>query len=124
VFLSSHLLAEVEQTCDRVAIVDHGRCVATAAVDDLLARPDGAQWIVEVGPGDLEPARCALAAAGLAVELASEGGAVRVRSELDGSSLTRVLAASGVWLRGLRREEVHLEDLFLELTATDPVVAA
>ena len=37
VFLNSHLLTEVEQVCDRVAIVDHGRVVATGTLDDLLS---------------------------------------------------------------------------------------
>ncbi|MGH2468285.1 MAG: ABC transporter ATP-binding protein, partial [Candidatus Limnocylindrales bacterium] len=39
VFLNSHLLTEVEQVCDRVAIVDHGRVVALGALDELLAEP-------------------------------------------------------------------------------------
>ena len=37
VFISSHILSEVEHTCDRVAIIAHGRCIATGRVDDLLA---------------------------------------------------------------------------------------
>src|SRR5438105_9048453 len=37
VFVSSHLLSEVEHTCDRVAIIAHGRCIASGRVDDLLA---------------------------------------------------------------------------------------
>jgi ABC-2 type transport system ATP-binding protein len=37
VFLNSHLLTEVEQVCDRVAIVDQGRVVATGTLDDLLS---------------------------------------------------------------------------------------
>jgi ABC-2 type transport system ATP-binding protein len=36
VFLNSHLLGEVEQVCDRVAVVDHGRVVATGRLEDLL----------------------------------------------------------------------------------------
>jgi len=39
VFLNSHLLAEVEQVCDRVAVVDHGRVIAAGRLDELLARP-------------------------------------------------------------------------------------
>ncbi|HVB14469.1 MAG TPA: ABC transporter ATP-binding protein [Candidatus Dormibacteraeota bacterium] len=39
VFLNSHLLSEVEQVCDRVAVVDHGRVIAAGRLDELLARP-------------------------------------------------------------------------------------
>jgi ABC-2 type transport system ATP-binding protein len=124
VFLSSHLLSEVEQTCDRVAIVDHGRCVVTSGVAELLARPGGARWIVDVDPADLTRAEMAIRAAGLAAEGERDGAGLRVRGDVDGSSVTRALGEAGVWLRGLHREAVHLEDLFLELTASDAVVAA
>jgi ABC-2 type transport system ATP-binding protein len=39
VFLNSHLLTEVERVCDRVAIVDHGRVLASGRLDDLLGAP-------------------------------------------------------------------------------------
>ncbi|MGC2207499.1 MAG: ABC transporter ATP-binding protein [Candidatus Dormiibacterota bacterium] len=39
VFLNSHLLSEVEQVCDQVAVVDNGRIVAAGRLDELLARP-------------------------------------------------------------------------------------
>ena len=57
VFLNSHLLTEVERVCDRVAIVDHGRVLASGRLDDLLGEPT-----VRIRATDLP----ASAAAGLA----------------------------------------------------------
>jgi ABC-2 type transport system ATP-binding protein len=37
VFLNSHLLSEVEQVCDRVAVVDHGRVIASGTMSELLS---------------------------------------------------------------------------------------
>jgi ABC-2 type transport system ATP-binding protein len=38
VFLNSHLLSEVEQVCDRIAVVDHGRVIATGTMSDILGK--------------------------------------------------------------------------------------
>ena len=52
VFLNSHLLGEVERVCDRVAIVDRGRIIASGAVDELLGRGSGVRLrLGELGPG-------------------------------------------------------------------------
>jgi ABC-2 type transport system ATP-binding protein len=51
VFLNSHLLTEVERVCDRVAIVDHGRVLASGRLDDLLGEP-----AVRIRVSDLAPA--------------------------------------------------------------------
>jgi ABC-2 type transport system ATP-binding protein len=114
VFLSSHLLSEVEQTCDRVAIVDAGRCVVTSTVEALLVRPEGTGWLVDVPIGDLDAAVTALLAAGFAAERTT-GTTVRVGAS-EGGAITKALAEADVWLHGLRRDDVHLEDLFLSLT--------
>jgi ABC-2 type transport system ATP-binding protein len=50
VFLNSHLLSEVEQVCDRVAVVDHGRVIASGTMDQLLSGT-----VVRVRVGGLQP---------------------------------------------------------------------
>jgi ABC-2 type transport system ATP-binding protein len=48
VFLNSHLLTEVEQVCDRIAVVDHGRVIATGTMADILGK-DGAVRVRATG---------------------------------------------------------------------------
>ena len=121
VFLSSHLLGEVEQTCDRVAILHRGRCVASGPVGELL-RGHAEAWLVTVPLGELAVAGEALRRAGATTERA--GHELRVRDVTGGAAITRALADVGVWLTELRREEAHLEELFLALTGAPEEAAA
>ena len=52
VFLSSHLLTEVQQVCDHVSILARGRCVASGRVDDVLATGASDDVVVILGPAD------------------------------------------------------------------------
>jgi ABC-2 type transport system ATP-binding protein len=113
VFLSSHLLAEVELVCTRAAIVDRGRLVAQDRVQALLA-PTG--W-VRVSTPDV--ARAAELAAGLEGVRLGERGADRLALRLDGTApeaLNRRLVAGGVRVRELVVERPTLEEVFLALT--------
>jgi ABC-type multidrug transport system ATPase subunit len=114
VFLSSHLLAEVEQVCTRAAIVHQGRLVAQDRVEALLA-PTGR---VTVATPDL-PRAAELAAALPGVRLGGRH-ADRLTVRLDGTvpeELNRHLVAGGVRVRELLVERPSLEDVFLNLTA-------
>ena len=52
VFLNSHLLSEVEQVCDRVAVVDHGRVIASGTMDELLGGTAVRVRVVGLTPAD------------------------------------------------------------------------
>ena len=52
VFLNSHLLSEVEQVCDRVAVVDHGRVIASGTMDQLLSGTTVRVRVGGLGPED------------------------------------------------------------------------
>jgi ABC-2 type transport system ATP-binding protein len=52
VFLNSHLLSEVEQVCDRVAVVDHGRVIASGTMDDLLSGTAVRVRVLDLSPAD------------------------------------------------------------------------
>jgi ABC-2 type transport system ATP-binding protein len=113
VFLSSHLLGEVELVCDRVAILSHGRTVAAGPIHDVLgaARPS-AVW---VRVADLAGGSRTLAAAGLGSEI--DGEHLRVDIPPDQSeAVTRALVADGHYPSELRPVETSLEDAFFALT--------
>jgi ABC-2 type transport system ATP-binding protein len=116
VVVSSHLLGEVERTCDRVAVIDAGRCVAAGQIRDLLATA-GAGTLV-VGVRDAGLARCALLAAGIDATLTQ--GVLRVSWPLDDAAhVTEVLAAAGMFVSELVHEQPSLEAVFFGLTSRD-----
>jgi ABC-2 type transport system ATP-binding protein len=114
VFISSHILSEIQHTADRVAILARGRLVKEGPVREVLAR-GGAEGLV-VRVDDLPAAARALDDAGID---AAVGGDGVLRVHLAGgeaSRVTRVLAERGLYLSELRPDEVDLETVFLELT--------
>jgi ABC-2 type transport system ATP-binding protein len=113
VFVSSHLLSEVRQTCDRVAILARGRCVAAGPVAQVLANGHRAGLLVRLD--DLDRGQAVLAAAG--IPAAADGEVLRVAlSPEEASSVTKALAGQGLYLTELRPDEADLETVFLELT--------
>ena len=116
VFVSSHLLAELEQICDAVAIVDHGRVVAAGAVSEILAGVE--RRVVSVGVDDASRARSILEQIGLRVEPARAG--LRVHGA-DPQDVAAALGRAGMWVSALEVEVPTLESRFLELTGDRPV---
>jgi ABC-2 type transport system ATP-binding protein len=115
VLVSSHLLAEVEQTCSHVVVMHQGTVVAGGTVDDIIAGGGAASFTVDV------PTRAAEVLGGLdgVRAVAVDGDAVH--AELNGtprSSAVRALVDAGVEVRsaGPRR---RLEDAFLQLVGED-----
>ena len=120
VFVSSHLLSEVEHMCDRVAIIAHGRCIATGRVDDLLAGGQARHRVRLPDPaGQNGHARDALAHAGWAVSLDDEGALVVDVGANRAHEVTRTLAEIGMFVSELSPVTRSLEDVFLELTRAD-----
>jgi ABC-2 type transport system ATP-binding protein len=113
VFVSSHILSEVQQMCDRVAILNRGRFVAGGSVDEVLARGQTNEVVVKVP----DPARGLeiLRVAGFGAT--SEDESIRVAlPPAEAGRVTEALARHGVYLSELRPAEVSLEDVFLQLT--------
>jgi ABC-2 type transport system ATP-binding protein len=114
VFVSSHLLGEVQQMCDRVAILARGRLVTEGPVVEVLAHGRSSRLVVRVEPIDV--ALATLRSADLEAIAEDDHILVRLPSE-DAARVTRVLADAGLYLQELRPEEVDLETVFLELTS-------
>jgi ABC-2 type transport system ATP-binding protein len=111
VVLSSHLLDEVEKTCDAIAIVDQGRVVVQGSIDELT----GDASTVLVATGDDLRAQAVLV--GYDAEPA-EGG-LRVRADEAGvvAAINRRLVEAGLDVHRLEPERVSLERRFLEITS-------
>jgi ABC-2 type transport system ATP-binding protein len=121
VFVSSHLLSEVQHTCDHVAVVARGRCVATGSVAELL-RGGTSRYRVVVPGGELErnTASAALQQAGFDVH-AGDGLSLVVAAGAErAAEVTRALGGAGIWLAELSPIERTLEEAFFELTRDAP----
>ncbi len=120
VVLSSHLLDEVQRTCDAVAIVDHGRVIRQGSIDELI-RGAGAA-VVQIDCD--EPARAAqlIDEAGIAAGTALTGAGLTVTLPAGASrelvaDINRRLVVAGIDVYGLREVQASLEDWFLSVTS-------
>jgi ABC-2 type transport system ATP-binding protein len=116
VFVSSHLLGEVQQMCDRVAILARGRLVTEGPVTDVLSIGRAARLMVRVEP--LDAALETLRSAELDATLDGDHILVQLPAE-DAARVTEVLADARMYVSELRPEEIDLETVFLELTGPE-----
>ncbi len=113
VLVSSHLLAEVEQTCTDVVVMNHGRVIAAGTIEEFTSAPG----VTELGVDDADAAAAALAGLGVPVHRVDDE---RVRVDLadaDPADAVRVLVGAGVAVRRVART-TRLEDVFLRLVHT------
>jgi ABC-2 type transport system ATP-binding protein len=121
VFVSSHLLSEIELMCDRVSIIHRGRTLASGPVGELLDRFAGDRIVVRAHPVPL--AAEGLAAAGAGDVEASASGEI-VSARLDPARVPdalRALVAAGVDVYSVERPASTLEDAFLRITGGETV---
>ena len=118
VLLSSHLLHEVEQTCDSVTIISHGRLIAQGQVAQLLA--SGGREQVRLRTTDDTRAHPILAGLEWVSDVAEQNGAMLVTAPIDRcGEITASLAGSEVWVTEMTPVQTSLEDYFLEVTRED-----
>jgi ABC-2 type transport system ATP-binding protein len=119
VFVSSHLLDEVEKTCDAAAIVDRGKIVTQGAIADLAAGGD-ARHELTVGVDDIERALGVLRASQLVTDArpADEGIRVVLSGEPQTAALLNAaLVQAGVGVVRLEPVRHSLEQRFLQITS-------
>jgi ABC-2 type transport system ATP-binding protein len=125
VLISSHILSEIEQTCDRILVIHRGRLVAEGSEEELGARKDHARHLTLAVRGDEEALREVLGRTELVerYELETVEGTpseLRATVVLTGDhreELVRALVEAGLGLRSLGEARSELERIFLQLTA-------
>jgi len=117
VLLSSHLLGEVQQICDRVGIINAGRMVAEQKVEELRGEQE---LVIRATPR--EQAGSILAAFG-SVRRYDDTLRVKVPAE-RAAEVNRALVEAGIAVSELRSAERALDDIFFELTANEETAHA
>lgn len=117
VFISSHMLSEVQLMCDRVAIITKGKMITVAPIQELIERTnDKVEWIVSPS----EKAEAILNAYEDVSEIVRDGDIIRCRMPVEKISFYNQLLVTGdIEVMGVRVLAVTLEDLFMELTGGD-----
>ena len=119
VMLSSHLLDEVERTCDAVAIVDRGSVIRQGSISELLS---GASAVLQVECSDDDKANTVLAASNISVQVTSGSSGLDITLPPGAgrdliAEVARTLVDNGIDLYRLQPVHTSLESWFLEVTS-------
>jgi ABC-2 type transport system ATP-binding protein len=127
VVLSTHILPEVEQTCDRVIIIDKGKIVAVDTPQNLRAQGQGADRIsleVEGPPSEVVSKLKAVGGVAAIKTIDQNDGRVRLQVETELNrdvrrDLARAVVQNGWGLLELQASRMTLEDVFIKLTTAE-----
>lgn len=124
VLLSTHILSEAQQICDRVLIINKGKIVAEDTPEVLQSRLTGSQRVILRVEGDQD---------GLAELISEVPGVLRAAEQIDGSlefesapgedvrpTVARAVINAGYDLLEIRAVSLSLEDIFIQLTRDEP----
>lgn len=121
VFISSHILADVERICDRVAIINHGKLVTSGSIEDLRKRQGRSLFLIHVeGDPSALSSQMLQAPWALSVDSATteQFHALRVEAgdfEAAKKELPRLVYESGLTMLKYELMSASLEDVFMEL---------
>ncbi|MFD0825729.1 ABC transporter ATP-binding protein [Neobacillus sp. M.A.Huq-85] len=116
VLVSSHLLSEIQQLCDRVAIITKGSIIKIDTVQDLLANRERMEWHIH----PFEKGKEILSSL-TPIEETEDGAILTEFDEQMTPVWNRKLVEAGVFITEMSRKMPVLEDLFLELTGGDSI---
>jgi ABC-2 type transport system ATP-binding protein len=114
IFISSHVLAEIEQIVDEVVIIHRGKFVVQATTAELVARAAGG---IRARSPQVDQLRAALEEAG--VKVASSEGDLLTLADATTAQVGEIAAAKGIVLHELVAESSTLEEAFLDLTSQE-----
>jgi ABC-2 type transport system ATP-binding protein len=114
IFVSSHLLSEIEQLCSHLAVMTAGKIVAQGSLAELSSHGQ-TRLILRVSDKDRTVASLALEGV---TDFSQEGNRIvaNVPSDFDSASLNKSLVSSGVQVSEIRLENPSLEEYFVDLT--------
>jgi ABC-2 type transport system ATP-binding protein len=113
VFVSSHLLSEVEQVCSHVGVMTEGRLVAQGPMDEVRAGMTSVVHVVTTSPDE---AKQVLTGLGLADVAMVPDGVTAAPGQIEPERIVAALVAGGVGVREFTVSSPSLEDLFVSLT--------
>ena len=122
VLISSHILSEISQTCDRILVLHQGRLVAEGTEEELSTRLRGGGRLSLELRGDAEAVRAALQSFGGLKSFETNdpfNGLVRATAVMDDDkreALVAHLVGAGIGVREITDAEAELEQIFLDLT--------
>ena len=125
IVLSTHILPEVAQTCQRVVIINRGRVVAVDTPDNLTARLKGAETMyvqLDAGSDDPGPILASVPGVSRVSSADGSGGGFEVESERGTDvrrELARTIVTRGWGLLELRPMRMSLEEIFLQVTTDE-----
>ena len=119
IVISSHILPEMAELCDAVAILNRGTLALQGTMDEVLGRSQGASSAdVQVLSG-VDKALSTLRELSFVQGVQADGGALRVRfagGEEEMAAMLAAMSAAGVRITRFARNEANLERIFLEVT--------
>ena len=120
VFFSTHILADVERVCDTVAVLDKGRVVAHAPIDELKARYGAHRLLIEVDRSAEDLAATLLERDWVTgAEVSSDGSVSITVTDVEEAqrAIPRIIAERQLALRRFEGGEVTLEEVFVDLVS-------